>query len=283
MGDGPGSRRPLHELRHHPTSSMPSSTSTSTCHDLDRSRLRATSDAGTDYAIVLPRGSTLADGAVLLLEPDRAVVVRAGAPTDADLARQRYWGCTAARLPRRTFALENRPARRHRRGPPRGSGIRLHRPGSSSFSRVGGSSCSMTDLGQLLAAIRFGDSAFPSGGFAFSSGLEGSHRDGMVQDEDDVTAFVAEQLEGDWHRRDRVLLRRAWTEPDPSAADALAEAGHDDVGAAGGIPPRWCRHARDVRRGDRSLVSPTTAAGCSPGPLPVTCRWPRRSVCVPRA
>jgi len=49
-------------------------------HDLDRSRLRATSDAGTDYAIVLPRGSALADGAVLLLEADRAVVVRSGAP-----------------------------------------------------------------------------------------------------------------------------------------------------------------------------------------------------------
>jgi urease accessory protein len=81
----------------------------------------------------------------------------------------------------------------------------------------------MTDLGQLLAAMRFGDSAFPSGGFAFSSGLEGSHRDEMVQDEGDVAAFVAEQLEGNWHRRDRVLLRRAWAEPDPSAVDALAE------------------------------------------------------------
>jgi len=82
----------------------------------------------------------------------------------------------------------------------------------------------MTDLQQLLAAIRFGDSAFPSGGFAFSSGLEGSHRDGMVQDEADVAAFVAEQLEGNWHQRDRVLFRRAWAEPDPSAVDAFAEA-----------------------------------------------------------
>jgi urease accessory protein len=82
----------------------------------------------------------------------------------------------------------------------------------------------MTDHGQLLAAIRFGDSAFPSGGFAFSSGLEGSHRDGMVEDEGDITDFVAEQLEGNWHRRDRVLLRRAWAEPDPSAADNFAEA-----------------------------------------------------------
>jgi urease accessory protein len=82
----------------------------------------------------------------------------------------------------------------------------------------------MNDLGQLLAAIRFADSAFPSGGFAFSSGLEGAHRDGMVQDERDVTAFLAEQLEGNWHRRDRVLMRRAWTEPEPDAVDTFAEA-----------------------------------------------------------
>jgi urease accessory protein len=46
----------------------------------------------------------------------------------------------------------------------------------------------------------------------------------MVQDEGDVTAFVAEQLEGNWHRRDRVLLGRAWADPNPSAADTFAEA-----------------------------------------------------------
>ncbi|MHC9290928.1 urease accessory protein UreF [Mycobacterium sp. LTG2003] len=82
----------------------------------------------------------------------------------------------------------------------------------------------MTDRGQLLAGIRFGDSAFPSGGFAFSSGLEGSHRDGLVCDEDDVTAFAAEQLGGRWHRCDRVLMRRAWSERDPRATDEFAEA-----------------------------------------------------------
>lgn len=48
--------------------------------DLDRRRLRVTSDAGRDYAVVLPRDTALADGAVLLLDADRAVVVRAGAP-----------------------------------------------------------------------------------------------------------------------------------------------------------------------------------------------------------
>jgi urease accessory protein len=49
-------------------------------HDLDRKRLRVTSDTGTDYAIALPRDVALADGAVVLLDADRAVVVRAGAP-----------------------------------------------------------------------------------------------------------------------------------------------------------------------------------------------------------
>jgi urease accessory protein len=47
--------------------------------DAGRSRLRATTDAGTDCAVTQPRGSRLQDGAVLLLEADRAIVVRVGA------------------------------------------------------------------------------------------------------------------------------------------------------------------------------------------------------------
>jgi urease accessory protein len=70
----------LHELRHHAGLEHAVEYLHLDVHDLDRKRLRATSDAGTDYAIVLPRDSALADGAVLLLEPDRAVVVRAGIP-----------------------------------------------------------------------------------------------------------------------------------------------------------------------------------------------------------
>jgi urease accessory protein len=73
--DGPVADR-LHELRHlHAVEYV----HLDAC-DLDRRRLRVTSDAGIDYAVVLPRDSALADGAVLLLEVDRAVVVRAGAP-----------------------------------------------------------------------------------------------------------------------------------------------------------------------------------------------------------
>lgn len=66
----------LHELRHQQAVEYVHLD----VHDLDRKRLRVTSDAGTDYAVVVARDTTLADGAVLLLDADRAVVVRAGAP-----------------------------------------------------------------------------------------------------------------------------------------------------------------------------------------------------------
>jgi urease accessory protein len=46
--------------------------------DIGRRRLRITGDRGTDCAIALARDARLADGAVLLLEHDRAIVVRLG-------------------------------------------------------------------------------------------------------------------------------------------------------------------------------------------------------------
>lgn len=47
--------------------------------DIDRRRLRARTQAGTEVAIALPRDTKLYDGAVLLLEPARAIVVRVNA------------------------------------------------------------------------------------------------------------------------------------------------------------------------------------------------------------
>jgi urease accessory protein len=44
--------------------------------DTHRHRLRVVTDRGTECAIALPRSEHLADGAVLLLDHDRAVVVR---------------------------------------------------------------------------------------------------------------------------------------------------------------------------------------------------------------
>jgi urease accessory protein len=47
--------------------------------DVSRRRLRAKTRDGADLAIALPREQTLFDGAVLLLEPARAIVVRVNA------------------------------------------------------------------------------------------------------------------------------------------------------------------------------------------------------------
>lgn len=44
--------------------------------DIHRRRLRARTDEGTDCLIALPREQCLGDGAILLLDEDRAVVVR---------------------------------------------------------------------------------------------------------------------------------------------------------------------------------------------------------------
>ncbi|MFC8180704.1 MULTISPECIES: urease accessory protein UreE [Nocardiaceae] len=66
----------LHELRHRHAVEYVHLDAT----DLDRRRLRVTSDAGRDYAVVLDRHKRLVDGAVLVLGESRAVVVRAGAP-----------------------------------------------------------------------------------------------------------------------------------------------------------------------------------------------------------
>jgi urease accessory protein len=44
--------------------------------DVARRRFRATTRGGVDVAVALPRDQQLFDGAVLMLEPDRALVVR---------------------------------------------------------------------------------------------------------------------------------------------------------------------------------------------------------------
>lgn len=53
--------------------------------DLGRRRLRAVTDRGTECAISLERDNTLFDGAVLLIDDSRAIVVKAGAPTELRL------------------------------------------------------------------------------------------------------------------------------------------------------------------------------------------------------
>ena len=48
--------------------------------ELQRRRFKATTERGEDIAIALPRDQTLHDGAVLVLEPDYAIVVKVSTP-----------------------------------------------------------------------------------------------------------------------------------------------------------------------------------------------------------
>jgi len=66
--------------------------------DVGRRRLRLVTDKGTDCALSADRAEELTDGAVLLLEPARAIVLRVGAPKfwrlrarDAAAAMQLGW------------------------------------------------------------------------------------------------------------------------------------------------------------------------------------------------
>src|SRR5271155_1545681 len=62
----------LHELEHQGAVDL----LTVPVADVSRHRFRATTQGGTDVAIALPRDQRLFDGAVLVLEPEHAVVVR---------------------------------------------------------------------------------------------------------------------------------------------------------------------------------------------------------------
>ncbi|MCS0503646.1 urease accessory protein UreE [Ancylobacter mangrovi] len=73
LDDGLADR--LHHMEHHGTVEwlvLPAA-------ELARRRFRALTSRGAEVAVALPRDEPLTDGAVLLLEPDRAIVVRVDA------------------------------------------------------------------------------------------------------------------------------------------------------------------------------------------------------------
>lgn len=69
----PTMRKRLHQLEHHGAVDVV----TVPRADLARHRLRIVTPAGEDLAIALPRDENLFDGAVLLIDDERAIVVRA--------------------------------------------------------------------------------------------------------------------------------------------------------------------------------------------------------------
>jgi urease accessory protein len=76
----------------------------------------------------------------------------------------------------------------------------------SAFSLV---SARMDTL-SLIRGFRFVDSFFPSGGFAYSSGLEAAVQGGAVRNADDLFRYVEDVLRNGMGRREAVAVARAW-------------------------------------------------------------------------
>jgi urease accessory protein len=66
----------------------------------------------------------------------------------------------------------------------------------------------MDTLG-LLHGLRFVDSFFPSGGYAYSSGLEAAVQGGAVKDSDQLALYVEDLLRGGMSRREALAAKLA--------------------------------------------------------------------------
>ena len=80
---------------------------------------------------------------------------------------------------------------------------------------------------EVLLALQLADSAFPSGAFTFSWGLEGLAADGLIESKQDVLEIVEEQLTFRWAGFDRAFLTAAHAtidEPELMEIDRQAEA-----------------------------------------------------------
>ncbi|MBI4400288.1 MAG: hypothetical protein HY581_01480 [Nitrospirae bacterium] len=66
------------------------------------------------------------------------------------------------------------------------------------------------DILSLLRGLRFIDSFFPSGGYAFSSGLEAAVQAGAVRNSEDLSKYVADILRNGQGRCEAVAVAKAW-------------------------------------------------------------------------
>lgn len=86
----------------------------------------------------------------------------------------------------------------------------------------------MTDTQQILRALQFADSFFPSGALSFSAGMETLTEMGLMRDEQAVRSFVFSQIKYRWASFDLpVVIQAARVSPDLESLcelDRLVEA-----------------------------------------------------------
>jgi len=80
----------------------------------------------------------------------------------------------------------------------------------------------------LLLAMQIADSAFPSGAFAFSWGMETAVADGML-DRGSFEAWLSVEMLQRWHRFDRPVIAGAWHRATSKQASVSLEAWDSDV------------------------------------------------------
>ncbi len=95
----------------------------------------------------------------------------------------------------------------------------------------------------FITGLRFLDSFFPSGGFAYSSGLEAAVQGGLVKNADELSRYVTDLFQNGIGRRDAVAVARAW--------DVQARGDKGNKGAAEAIEADWELEAMKLGRESR--------------------------------
>ena len=98
----------------------------------------------------------------------------------------------------------------------------------------------------LLRLLAWLSPAFPTGGFAYSHGLEWAVEAGDVRYGETLREWVEDVLERGAGRTDAILLRHAWGAPDAASLAAVAE-------LAGAIAPSRERRQETLDQGEAFL------------------------------